>query len=139
MLLLKFFDKINFLSRLLLKWCPAHHYSNSQNLVISFEYSWFLAKILANFVSLPWKLHNRKCHIVQGVGVFLCWPFLDKFIQNRSLWKQRVVNFLVLRSELLDGPGLNENYDLIIDALFGFLVHALVHSITSEVEFWGEG
>ena len=40
----------------------ARHYSNSQNLVISFEYSWFLAKNLPNFVSLPWKLHNRKCH-----------------------------------------------------------------------------
>ena len=40
----------------------ARHYSNSQNLVISLEYSWFLAKNLSNFVSLPWKLHNRKCH-----------------------------------------------------------------------------
>ena len=40
----------------------APHYSNFQNLVISFEYSWFLAKNLSNFVSLPWKLHNRKCH-----------------------------------------------------------------------------
>ena len=40
----------------------ARHYSNSQNLVISFEYGWFLAKNLSNFVSLPWKLHNRKCH-----------------------------------------------------------------------------
>ena len=42
----------------------APHYSNFQNLVISFEYSWFLAKILSNFVSLPWKLHNRECHNV---------------------------------------------------------------------------
>ena len=40
----------------------APHYSNFQNLVISFEYSWFLAKSLSNFVSLPWKLHNRECH-----------------------------------------------------------------------------
>ena len=40
----------------------APHYSNFQNLVISFEYSWFLAKNLSNFVSLPWKLHNRECH-----------------------------------------------------------------------------
>ena len=40
------------------------HYSNSQNLVISFEYSWFLAKNISNFVSLPWKLYNRKCHNV---------------------------------------------------------------------------
>ena len=43
----------------------ARHYSNSQNLVISFEHSWFLAKKLSNFVSLSWKLHNRECHIVE--------------------------------------------------------------------------
>ena len=42
----------------------APHYSNFQNLVISFEYSWFLAKNLSNFVSLPWKLHNRECHTI---------------------------------------------------------------------------
>ena len=40
----------------------APHYSNFQNLVTSFEYSWFLPKNLPNFVSLPWKLHNRECH-----------------------------------------------------------------------------
>ena len=40
----------------------APHYSNFQNLVISFEYSWFLDKNLSNFVSLPSKLHNRECH-----------------------------------------------------------------------------
>ena len=40
----------------------APHYSNFQNFVISFEYSWFLAKNLSNFVSLHWKLHNRECH-----------------------------------------------------------------------------
>ena len=37
-------------------------YSNYQNLGISFDYSWFLAKNLSNFVSLPWKLHNWYCH-----------------------------------------------------------------------------
>ena len=45
----------------------APHYSNFQNLVISFKYSWFLAKNLSNFVSLPWKLHNRYCHNLQAV------------------------------------------------------------------------
>ena len=40
----------------------APHYSNFQNFLISFEYSWFLAKNLSNFVSLPWKLQNRYCH-----------------------------------------------------------------------------
>ena len=42
----------------------APHYTNFQNLVISFEYSWFLAKNLSNFVSLPWKLHDRECHTI---------------------------------------------------------------------------
>ena len=37
-------------------------YSNSQNSIISFDCSWFFAKIFSNFVSLPWKLHNRYCH-----------------------------------------------------------------------------
>ena len=37
------------------------HYTNLQNLMI-FDYSWFLAKNLSNFVSFPWKLHNRYCH-----------------------------------------------------------------------------
>ena len=38
------------------------HYTNLQNSMISFDFSWFLAKNLSNFVSLPWKLHNRYCH-----------------------------------------------------------------------------
>ena len=45
----------------------ARHYSNFHNLVISFDFSWFLAKNLSNFVSLPWKLHNRYCHNHQAV------------------------------------------------------------------------
>ena len=64
----------------------APHYSNFQNLVISFEYSWFLIKNLSNFVSLPWKLHNRKCHNNQVYNWplicvwYFCWlhPFLTK-------------------------------------------------------------
>ena len=38
------------------------HYSNYKIFVISFEYSWFLAKNLSNFVSLLWKLHKRYCY-----------------------------------------------------------------------------
>ena len=41
----------------------ACHYSNSQNSMISFDYSWCLAKNLSHFVSLPWKLLNRYCHM----------------------------------------------------------------------------
>ena len=45
----------------------AHHYSNSQNSIISFDYSSFLAKNLSNFISLPWKLHNRYCHNCKAI------------------------------------------------------------------------
>ena len=38
------------------------HYTNLQNSMISFDCSWFLAKNLSNYVSFPWKLHNRYCH-----------------------------------------------------------------------------
>ena len=42
----------------------SRHYSNSQNSIILFDYSWFLAKNLSNFVSLPWnaiilKINNK--------------------------------------------------------------------------------
>ena len=37
--------------------------TNSQNSIILFDYSWFLAENLSNFVSLPWKLHNWYCGI----------------------------------------------------------------------------
>ena len=49
------------------------HYSNSQNLVISFEYSWFLAKNLSNFVPLPWKLHNQYCHTAWWQYMVTAW------------------------------------------------------------------
>ena len=39
---------------------PPHH-TNSWNSMISFDYSWSLAKNLSNFISLLWKLHNRYC------------------------------------------------------------------------------
>ena len=38
--------------------------TNSHNSMISFDYSWFLAKNLSNFGSLLWNLHNRHCHTV---------------------------------------------------------------------------
>ena len=36
--------------------------------MISFDYSWFLAKNFSNFAYLPWKLTNRYCH---KVGQFM--------------------------------------------------------------------
>ena len=38
------------------------HYTNLQNSMISFDCSWFVAKNLSNFISLPWTFHNRYCH-----------------------------------------------------------------------------
>jgi hypothetical protein len=54
----------------------ARHYSNSWNLVISFEYSWFLIKNFSNFVSLPWKLHSRYCHNCKTSWDLQCAVFL---------------------------------------------------------------
>ena len=43
-----------------------------KNPLILFDFSWFLAKNLSDFVSLPWKLHNRYCHPIElGVINFL--------------------------------------------------------------------
>ena len=39
------------------------HYTNLQNSMMSFNYSWFSAKNNYNFLSFPWKLHNQYCHI----------------------------------------------------------------------------
>ena len=36
--------------------------SNSQNLIISFDYSWLLAINLSNFASFPWNIYNQYCH-----------------------------------------------------------------------------
>ena len=68
----------------------APHYSNFQNLVISFEYSWFLAKNLSNFVSLPWKLHNRKCHNVQSAW-FKIWK--KEYWNNQHFFLVYIQNF----------------------------------------------
>ena len=63
-----------------------HHYANFQNAMILFDYSWFLAKNLSNFVSLPQKLHNRYCHtshlcyaIPDWLEVLFCasWTWLE--------------------------------------------------------------
>ena len=39
-----------------------HHYTNSQNSIISFDYSWFLPKNLSSFVFLSLKLLNQYSH-----------------------------------------------------------------------------
>ena len=51
-------QKIDFESQISAILTPPH-YTNLQNSMIPFDYSWSLAKNISNFVSLPWKLHNR--------------------------------------------------------------------------------
>ena len=67
------------------------HYSNSQNLVISFEYSWFLVKNLSNFLSLPWKLHNRYCHNMNAPPKIFSTHYATDCCNNMALqwWKGR--------------------------------------------------
>ena len=71
----------------------ALHYSNSPILVISVDYRWFLAKNLSNFVSLPWKLHNRYCHISSILHQDLkhstsCRDVTSSFYHIKDLWNQ---------------------------------------------------
>ena len=56
-----------FKSLYFLKWCPIFEcLPLLQFSIISFNYSWFLAKNLFSFVSLPWKLHHRYCLTFHG-------------------------------------------------------------------------
>ena len=68
----------------------ACHYSNSPNLVISFDYSWFLAKNLSNFVSLPWKLLNRYCHNWRTSANWshgsLKWKYAGRYGRHAGFW-----------------------------------------------------
>ena len=67
-MLLTFFDKIYFQISLYSKMMPNFWQLVFTpiliNLVISFDYSWFLAKNLSNFVSPSWKLNNPYYHNV---------------------------------------------------------------------------
>ena len=67
----------------------ASHYSNFQNLVVSFEYSWFLTKNLSNFVSLPWKLHNRYCYNQRSLTERLNEALSNMDESNRELDRHR--------------------------------------------------
>ena len=50
--------------------------------MISFDNSWFLAKNLSNFATLPWKLHNQYCHI-EGTDIYGN-PYIYSFLN----WKK---------------------------------------------------
>ena len=86
----------------------APHYSNFQNLVISFEYSWLLAQNLSNFVSHLWKLHKRECRNLDTITLW-----------SKSLNKQ----VLLIEDE---GP---TNQDVLLFAT----LHCKVYSTYSKV------
>ena len=65
-----------------------------QNSMITFDYSWFLAKNLSNFVSLPWKLYNRYCHSE--------YPPEGKLVNPASLqWDGIMYEIVMLYTDLL--------------------------------------
>ena len=72
----------------------ARHYSNSQNSIILFDYSWFLPKNLSNFLSLPWKLNNRYCHnatlFKARFALCLMWPYTT-IILKYFRWGDRLI------------------------------------------------
>ena len=88
-LLLTFFDNINFLFKLSSKMMPNFWQLPITPILKTWQFhlnSWFLAKNLSNFVSIPWKLHNRYCHngrkftlfnmqpwyVIEGLWIFWC-------------------------------------------------------------------
>ena len=73
-----------------IKWWPIFdssplHCSNSQNSIISFDYSWFLWKNLSDFVSLPWKLHNRYCHTAHFYCTYLAYCIYCNIVRRIDL------------------------------------------------------
>ena len=62
---------------------------NSQNSIISSDYSWFLGKNLSNFVPLLWKLNNPYYHTPQAH-----YQTMNLFDTVSSLFQAMVYNFL---------------------------------------------
>ena len=56
-----------------------------QDSMTSFDYSWFIAKNLSNFVSLPWKLHNRYCHTLKALAAG-SWHSIAHFVSATPDW-----------------------------------------------------
>ena len=78
----------NFKSLYFLKWClifdslPLLKFSQVNNLI------WiqsFFSQDLSNFISLPWKLHNRYCHSIKLSSSFLVF-WLDCFLSYSINW-----------------------------------------------------
>ena len=112
------------------------------NSIISFDYSWFLAKNISNFVSLPWKLHNRYCPTGQNFSVqciLLCpnspWTRLNQISKpkNRS-YELNVLIYILLKKgftntvdhQLTLWEGWLDLEQLSVLGLFHYLLHPLV-------------
>ena len=118
----------------------ARHYSNSQKLVISFEYSWFLAKKLSNFVSLPWKLHNQYCHTPRlqlntPITIrILPKPVLKPTIQLTKIepllfLEERIFKFMTIVVLLLPNLELLENMTTII-CIYHFAIITIINELS---------
>ena len=84
----------------------ARHYSNSQNSIISFDFRWFLAKNLSNFVFLPWKLHNQYCHMIKHTQIMLAQPKKLKLtIRSNSSFVGNFIYTKLLHSFASTGGG----------------------------------
>ena len=86
-------------------------YSNFPNLVFLFEYSWFLAKNLSNFVSLPWKLHNPYCHNVYTVCISILIHVLSQRQQNFAVWNNSLHR--IFESQILSLFDFNSSTSII--------------------------
>ena len=87
---------------------------------------WFLAKNISNFVSLPWKLHNRYCHIPQGILAFILVnnPYVTssamlgwwakKSILLKILILPKISLLLKLFKQIFEGSSIDTIWDPII-------------------------
>ena len=67
------------------------HRMKTLNLVISFDYSWFLAKNLSSFVPLPWKLHNRYCHNLEQYNYMINHEYYTlASLENTKVYQQHL-------------------------------------------------
>ena len=85
-LVLLFFDNINYF---ITKMMP--NFSSSP--LHQFPLGWFLGKTISNFLSLPWKLNNHYCHIIQyRTQLFPNRPQFCKLVEIRRNTERAINN-----------------------------------------------
>ena len=116
------FEKAQFLT--------ARHYSNSQNSIVSFDYSWFLAKNLSNFVSLSWKLHNQYWHNVKWKSLST-WQNEIVTVCNFSPWGflTHLYAKYVLMITLAKFQALLGSHSLAVNYCFSIQLMSNMHSV----------